>query len=200
MDAIFAFPYLLLAIVIAFLLQNSRRRRRADGGDRDHGHLRAAVLPRRPRTPCCQLREEPYVEAAPGARRAAANDHAALRLRQRDPVGAGHRHAQRRRRHPHPCRTVVSLASASSRRSAAEWGYDISAWRRRRGCRVLVDRRFPGLAIVLLVTGLTLVGEGLNESSTRCFAGQIWTPGTHCRVETRLPAITVDSEAHRCGR
>ena len=47
---------------------------------------------------------------------------------------------------------------------AAEWGYDIS--------RGIADAQagywwtgmFPGIAIILLVTGLTLVGEGLNDS------------------------------------
>ena len=47
---------------------------------------------------------------------------------------------------------------------ASEWGYDLS--------RALDDAQagtwwpalFPGLAIILLITGLTLVGEGLNET------------------------------------
>lgn len=47
---------------------------------------------------------------------------------------------------------------------AAEWGYDLS--------RALDDAQagtwwpalFPGLAIILLITALTLVGEGLNET------------------------------------
>ena len=46
---------------------------------------------------------------------------------------------------------------------AAEWGYDLQ--------RAIADTQagiwwtglFPGLAIVLLVTGLTLVGESLND-------------------------------------
>ena len=47
---------------------------------------------------------------------------------------------------------------------ASEWGYDLS--------RALDDAQagnwhpafWPGLMIVMLITGLTLVGEGLNES------------------------------------
>ena len=47
---------------------------------------------------------------------------------------------------------------------AAEWGYDIS--------RGVADAQagfwwtglFPGLAVILLVTGLTLVGEGINDT------------------------------------
>ena len=48
--------------------------------------------------------------------------------------------------------------------AAAEWGYDVS--------RGVADAQagfwwtglFPGIAIILLVTGLTLVGEGLNDT------------------------------------
>jgi peptide/nickel transport system permease protein len=47
---------------------------------------------------------------------------------------------------------------------ASEWGYDLQ--------RALADvtsdiwwtMLFPGLALVLLITGLTFVGEGLNET------------------------------------
>ena len=47
MDALFAFPYLLLAIVAAFLLSDTIDSGIVVDGDRDHGRLRAAVLPRR---------------------------------------------------------------------------------------------------------------------------------------------------------
>ena len=45
MDALFAFPYLLLAIVAAFLLVGHDRQRHRRHRDRDHRRLRAAVLP-----------------------------------------------------------------------------------------------------------------------------------------------------------
>ena len=48
--------------------------------------------------------------------------------------------------------------------AAAEWGYDLNKAVVRRRQRHLVDRRLPGLAIVVLVLGVTLVGE----SSTTC--------------------------------
>ena len=41
MDALFAFPYLLLAIVIAFLLSDKLGQGVVDRGDRDHRRLRA---------------------------------------------------------------------------------------------------------------------------------------------------------------
>ena len=46
-DALFAFPYLLLAIVIAFLLSYTGRTGGAHRRGRDHRRLRTAVLPRR---------------------------------------------------------------------------------------------------------------------------------------------------------
>ena len=48
MDALFAFPYLLLAIVIAFLLSGSVGKGILHRRDRDHGRLHPPVLPRRP--------------------------------------------------------------------------------------------------------------------------------------------------------
>ena len=46
---------------------------------------------------------------------------------------------------------------------AAEWGYDIQRAVSDAASGIWWTALFPGLAIVLLVTGLTLVGEGLNE-------------------------------------
>ncbi len=47
---------------------------------------------------------------------------------------------------------------------AAEWGYDLQRALDDAGIGVWWTSLYPGLAIVLLVTGLTLVGEGLNET------------------------------------
>jgi peptide/nickel transport system permease protein len=47
---------------------------------------------------------------------------------------------------------------------AAEWGYDLQRALDDAGIGVWWTALYPGLAIVLLVTGLTLVGEGLNET------------------------------------
>jgi peptide/nickel transport system permease protein len=47
---------------------------------------------------------------------------------------------------------------------AAEWGYDLNRALDDAGSGVWWTGLYPGLAIVLLVLGLTLVGEGLNET------------------------------------
>ena len=47
---------------------------------------------------------------------------------------------------------------------AAEWGFDLSRALDDAASGIWWTGLFPGLAIVLLVTGLTLVGEGLNET------------------------------------
>lgn len=46
----------------------------------------------------------------------------------------------------------------------AEWGFDLQRAIDDSLSGVWWSGLFPGLAIVLLVTGLTLVGEGLNET------------------------------------
>jgi peptide/nickel transport system permease protein len=47
---------------------------------------------------------------------------------------------------------------------AAEWGYDIQRALDDAAAGVWWPAIFPGVAIVLLITGLTLIGEGLNET------------------------------------
>ena len=74
MDALFAFPYILLAIVIAFLLSDSIGQGVFIGGDRDHGRLHPAVLPRRPQ-PRDQRPRGVLRRGGAGARRPAADDH-----------------------------------------------------------------------------------------------------------------------------
>ena len=161
-DSIFAFPYLLLAIVIAFLLQGSV------GG----GVITAAIaitvvyIPqyfRVVRNTVLSVREEPYVEAgkALGARpRTVIRRYVFANVIQSVPVGASLNAAV----------AILTLASLSflgigmDPSVAAEWGYDVS--------RGIADAQagywwtgmFPGLAIILLVMGLTLVGEGLNDT------------------------------------
>jgi peptide/nickel transport system permease protein len=46
---------------------------------------------------------------------------------------------------------------------AAEWGYDLQRAVSDAGAGIWWTALFPGCAIVLAVTGLTLVGEGLND-------------------------------------
>ena len=162
MDAMFAFPPLLLAIVIAFLL----------GGSVNSGVLVAALaitityVPqyfRVVRNHVISVREEPYVEAA---RALGAKPFTILRryvffnVVQNVPVIATLNAAD----------AVLTLTALGflgygvQPSQGAEWGYDVSRAVSDAASGIWWTGLFPGLAIVLLVTGLTLLGEGLNET------------------------------------
>ncbi|HZD78986.1 MAG TPA: ABC transporter permease [Actinomycetota bacterium] len=161
MDALFAFPYLLLAIVIAFLLSNSIGR----------GVMSAAIAIAVVYTPqyfrvvrnhVISVREEPYVEAARalGARpRTVIRKYVLQNVIQNVPVIATLNAAD----------AILTLAALGflgygiQPTEAAEWGYDIQRALADAGAGIWWTGLFPGLAIVLLVTGLTLLGEGLND-------------------------------------
>lgn len=161
MDALFAFPYLLLAIVIAFLLSDKI----------GQGIVTAAVsitvvyVPqyfRVVRNHVISVREEPYVEAARalGAkRRTIVGRYVFQNVIQNVPVIATLNAAD----------AILTLAALGflgygiQPTQAAEWGYDISRAIDDAGAGIWWTGLFPGLAIVLLVTGFTLVGEGLND-------------------------------------
>jgi len=156
MDALFAFPYLLLAIVIAFLLSDKI----------GQGIITAAVsitvvyVPqyfRVVRNHVISVREEPYVEAARalGAkRRTIIGRYVFQNVIQNVPVIATLNAAD----------AILSfLGYGIQPTQAAEWGYDISRAIDDAGAGIWWTGLFPGLAIVLLVTGFTLVGEGLND-------------------------------------
>lgn len=162
MDALFAFPYLLLAIVIAFLL----------GGSVGKGVFTAAIaitvvyIPqyfRVVRNHVISVREEPYVEAA---RALGAKPFSIMRryvffnVVQNVPVIATLNAAD----------AILTLAALGflgygiQPSQAAEWGYDISRATSDATSGIWWTGLYPGVAIVLLVTGLTLLGEGLNET------------------------------------
>jgi peptide/nickel transport system permease protein len=162
MDALFAFPYLLLAIVIAFLLGNSV----------GNGVFTAAIaitvvyIPqyfRVVRNHVISVREEPYVEAA---RALGAKPLTVMRryvffnVVQNVPVIATLNAAD----------AILTLAGLGflgygiQPSQAAEWGYDIQRALSDAGSGIWWTGLYPGLAIVVLVTGLTLLGEGLNET------------------------------------
>jgi peptide/nickel transport system permease protein len=163
MDALFAFPYLLLAIVIAFLLSNSSL---------GQGVLTAAIaitvayVPlyfRVVRNHVISVREEPYVDAARalGARpRTVIRKYVFFNVVQNVPPIATLNAAD----------AILLLASLGflgygiQPTQGAEWGYDMSRAVSDAASGIWWTGLFPGLAIVLLVTGLTLVGEGLNET------------------------------------
>jgi peptide/nickel transport system permease protein len=162
MDALFAFPYLLLAIVIAFLL----------GGSVGKGVFTAAIaitvvyIPqyfRVVRNHVISVREEPFVEAA---RALGAKPFTIMRryvffnVVQNVPVIATLNAAD----------AILTLAALGflgygiQPSQAAEWGYDISRASSDATSGIWWTGLYPGVAIVLLVTGLTLLGEGLNET------------------------------------
>lgn len=163
MDAMFAFPYLLIAIVIAFLLASSSI---AGGVLTAAIAITAAYVPlyfRVVRNHVISVREEPYVNAARalGARpRTVIRKYIFFNVIQNVPPIATLNAAD----------AILLLASLGflgygiQPTQGAEWGYDISRAVSDAASGVWWTGLFPGLAIVLLVTGLTLVGEGLNET------------------------------------
>jgi peptide/nickel transport system permease protein len=161
-DSLIAFPYLLLAIVIAFLLQGSI------GGGVATAAIAITVvyIPqyfRVVRNSVLSVREEPYVEAgrvlgAPP--RTVIRRYVFANVVQSVPVLASLNAAD----------AILTLAALSflgigiDPSAAAEWGYDISRGIDDAQAGYWWTGLFPGLAIILLVTGLTLVGESLNDT------------------------------------
>jgi peptide/nickel transport system permease protein len=162
MDALFVFPFLLLAVVIAFLL-----------ADRvGQGILTAAIaitvvyVPlyfRVVRNHTISIREEPFVEAARalGARPfTVIRKYVFFNVVQNVPPLATLNAAD----------AILTLAALGflgygiQPTDGAEWGYDINRAVSDAASGIWWTGLFPGLAIVLLVTGLTLLGEGLNET------------------------------------
>jgi peptide/nickel transport system permease protein len=161
MDSLFAFPYLLLAIVVAFLLSDKIGR----------GVFTAAIaisvvyVPqyfRVVRNHVISVREESYVEAARalGAKpRTVIRRYVLQNVIQNVPVIATLNAAD----------AILTLAALGflgygiQPTDAAEWGYDLQRAIADAGAGIWWTGLFPGLAIVTLVTGLTLLGEGLND-------------------------------------
>jgi len=168
-DALFAFPYLLLAIVVAFLLSDTAL---GEGvlGIRG-GVITAAVaitvvyIPqyfRVVRNHVISVREEPYVEAARalGApRRTIIRRYVFSNVIQNVPPIATLNAAD----------AILTLAALGflgygiQPTEAAEWGYDLNRAIDDAGAGIWWTGVFPGVSILLLVTGFTLVGEGLND-------------------------------------
>lgn len=163
MDALFAFPYLLIAIVIAFLLSNSS----IGGGIVTAAiAITAAYVPlyfRVVRNHVISLREESYVDAARalGARpRTIIRKYVFFNVVQNVPPIATLNAAD----------AILLLAALGflgygiQPTQGAEWGYDVNRAVSDASSGIWWTGLFPGFAIVLLVTGLTLLGEGLNET------------------------------------
>jgi peptide/nickel transport system permease protein len=161
MDALFAFPYLLLAIIIAFLLSD----RLGQGVVTAAVAITVVYIPqyfRVVRNHVISVREEPYVEAARalGApRRTIIRRYVFSNVIQNVPAIATLNAAD----------AILTLAALGflgygiQPTEAAEWGYDVQRAIDDAGAGIWWTGIFPGMAIVLLVTGFTLVGEGLND-------------------------------------
>ena len=162
MDALFVFPFLLLAIVIAFLLAD----RVGQGIFSAAIAITVVYIPlyfRVVRNHTISIREEPFVEAA---RALGAKPFTIIRkyvffnVVQNVPPIATLNAAD----------AILTLAALGflgygiQPTDGAEWGYDIQRAVSDAASGIWWTAVFPGLAIVLLVTGLTLLGEGLNET------------------------------------
>lgn len=169
MDAIFAFPSFLLAIVFAFLFTGII----GDGVLFLGASLLAAALSltciyipqyyRVVRNTTISAREATYIEAARG-------------------LGASNGWIMRRYLFGNVIQSVPVIGTLNAADAigtlaalgflgigiqptdAAEWGYDLNKSLEQVSAGNWWTAVYPGLAIVLLITGLTLVGEGINET------------------------------------
>lgn len=162
MDALFALPALLLAIVIAFLLSEY-----IGGGTATAAlAITAVYVPqyfRVVRAATVSAKEQTYIEAARamGARPVTiAFRYLLTNVVQSVPVIATLNAAD----------AILTLAGLGflgygiQPTEAAEWGYDLQRAVSDAGAGIWWTGLFPGLAIVVLVMGMTLMGEGLNEA------------------------------------
>jgi ABC-type dipeptide/oligopeptide/nickel transport system permease subunit len=164
MDALYAFPSLLLAIVVSITVS---------GGQAGvvGGIVSAAVsitvvfIPqyfRVVRNATIQVKVEPYVEAAKVVGASPLRimfGHVLANVSQSIPVLATLNASE----------AILTLASLGflgfgiEPTSAAEWGYDLNKAMSDVSNGIWWTGVFPGLAIVLIVTGVTLIGESLND-------------------------------------
>jgi oligopeptide/dipeptide ABC transporter ATP-binding protein len=160
MDALYAFPSLLLAIVVAFALADTVGR----GVPAAALSISVIYIPqyfRVVRNHTLAVREEPFVEAARamGARpRTVITRYVAANVLQSVPVIFTVNAAD----------AVLTLAGLGflgygPTIRTAEWGQDIAKAISDVGNGFWWTSLFPGLAILTLVTGLTLLGEGIND-------------------------------------
>ncbi|MCL2489527.1 MAG: ABC transporter permease [Propionibacteriaceae bacterium] len=164
MDALYSFPSLLLAIVVRIMVA-------AGHSGPFAGILSAAVsitvvfIPqyfRVTRNATIQAKVEPYVDAA---RVAGANPgrimfgHILPNVSQSIPVLMTLNASE----------AILTLAALGflglgiEPNSAAEWGFDLSKARSDLINGIWWTAIFPGIAIVLIVLGVTLIGESLND-------------------------------------
>jgi peptide/nickel transport system permease protein len=190
MDALLVIPFLMLAIVIAFLLSD----RVGQGVVTAAIAITVVYVPlyfRVVRNHVISIREEPFVEAARalGARPfTIIRKYVFFNVVQNVPPIATLNAAD----------AILTLAALGflgygiQPSDGAEWGYDINRAVSDAASGIWWTGLFPGLAIVLLVTGLTLLGEGLNETINPVLRKRPTSkvdlpdvPGPMAEVETR---------------
>jgi len=160
MDAVYAFPPLVLAIIISFILAAYIE----PGVVSAAGAVGIVYIPqyfRVVRNQTLSVKQEPFVEAA-----------RSMGARNRTILG---RYVFFNVVHTVPVILTLNAADAILTLAALgflgygvqpptpEWGYDISQAITDVAAGIWWTAFWPGLAIVLLVTALTLVGEGLND-------------------------------------
>lgn len=160
MDAIYAFPPLLLAIIVAFMLAAYLE----PGVPSAAAAVGIVYIPqyfRVVRNHTMSVKQEPFVEAARslGApQRTILGRYVFFNVVQSVPVILTLNAAD----------AILTLAALGFlgygvQPPTPEWGYDISQAISDVSAGVWWTAFWPGIAIVVLVTGLTLVGEGLND-------------------------------------
>ncbi|MFP4634335.1 MAG: ABC transporter permease, partial [Nitriliruptoraceae bacterium] len=160
MDAVYAFPTLVLAILISFVLSAYLERGIASAA----AAVGLVYIPqyfRVVRNHTLSVKQEPFVEAARslGApQRTILGRYVFFNVVQSVPVILTLNAAD----------AILTLASLGFlgygvQPPTPEWGYDISQAVSDVSAGIWWTAFWPGVAIILLVTGLTLVGEGLND-------------------------------------
>ncbi|MGH8971587.1 MAG: dipeptide/oligopeptide/nickel ABC transporter permease/ATP-binding protein [Acidimicrobiia bacterium] len=188
MDALYAFPSLLLAIVSAFAL----RRWVGPGVPAAALSISVIYVPqyfRVVRNHTLAVREEPFVDAARamGARPVTIiTRYIAANVVSSVPVIFTVNAAD----------AVLTLAGLGflgygGTFRVAEWGHDISVAISDVGTGFWWTSLFPGLAILFLVTGLSLLGEGINDVlNPRLRRAGIGTGALPENIDTAAPALT----------
>lgn len=165
MDAVYAFPPLLLAIILSFVLAAYLQSVGLESGLLSAaGAVGIVYIPqyfRVVRNHTLSVKQEPFVEAA-----------RSLGAKNRTVLG---RYVFYNVVHSVPVILTLNAADAILTLAALgflgygvqpptpEWGYDISQAITDVSAGIWWTAFWPGLAIVILVTALTLVGEGLND-------------------------------------
>ncbi|KAA0022081.1 ABC transporter permease [Antrihabitans cavernicola] len=164
MDAMYAFPSLLLAIVVSIVV--------AGGNSSSFGGVLSAAVAitaifvpqyfRVVRNATVSVKQEPYVDAARVTGASTARilfRHILANVTQSLPVIITLNGAE----------AILTLAGLGflgfgiEPTSASEWGYDLNKALADVSNGIWWTGVFPGVAIVLVVLGMTLVGESLNE-------------------------------------